>query len=405
MTPARAAARLRPPADSRVTSDPIYILAVLAAFVALSEWLVRRTVLRHLGTALLVIVITAVAANLGAIPPYTDGVPLYDVLLSDGAYLAIFWLLLRVNLRDVLRAGRTIVVVFLAGSAGTVAGVLVAMRLVGGKETFGDLQNALGGMFVGTYTGGSINFNAVAVHYGVVQDGLLYAGATAVDAGMTTVWMAATLILPRVLARFWPRPRSAAEVASAADGPLLGLEEDTETLHPIDLGCLLALGAACVFLSRRAAGWAADALGWDVPAILMLTTLALVLAQFRVVRELRGARCLGMFGIYLFLAVIGALCDLEALAGLGALGFSLVIFVFIVVGVHGVVAFGAAALLRAPPEVAAVASQANIGGGTSALALARSLGRGDLVLPAILIGALGNALGTYLGFATAEWFL
>jgi uncharacterized membrane protein len=52
--------------------------------------------------------------------------------------------------------------------------------------------------------------------------------------------------------------------------------------------------------------------------------------------------------------------------------------------------------------VAAVASQANIGGGTSALALARSLGRRDLVLPAILVGSLGTALGTYLGLAVAE---
>ena len=42
-----------------------------------------------------------------------------------------------------------------------------------------------------------------------------------------------------------------------------------------------------------------------------------------------------------------------------------------------------------------------IGGSTSALALARSLGRGDLALPGILVGALGNALGTYLGFLTA----
>ena len=49
-----------------------------------------------------------------------------------------------------------------------------------------------------------------------------------------------------------------------------------------------------------------------------------------------------------------------------------------------------------------MASQANVGGGTSALALARSLGRSDLVLPAILVGSLGMAVGTYLGFLTAD---
>ena len=62
-----------------------------------------------------------------------------------------------------------------------------------------------------------------------------------------------------------------------------------------------------------------------------------------------------------------------------------------------------AALGKIDPVTASVASQANVGGGTSALALARSLGRSDLVLPAILVGALGNAVGTYLGFLTAGY--
>jgi len=35
---------------------------------------------------------------------------------------------------------------------------------------------------------------------------------------------------------------------------------------------------------------------------------------------------------------------------------------------------------------------------TLVLALATSLDREDLELPAILVGSLGNALGTYLGF-------
>ncbi len=61
--------------------------------------------------------------------------------------------------------------------------------------------------------------------------------------------------------------------------------------------------------------------------------------------------------------------------------------------------------MRLDPDVVAVASQANIGGGTSALALARSLDRSDLVLPAILVGSLGYGVGTYLGFLTAGYLL
>jgi uncharacterized membrane protein len=55
-------------------------------------------------------------------------------------------------------------------------------------------------------------------------------------------------------------------------------------------------------------------------------------------------------------------------------------------------------------DMASVASQANIGGSLSAIALAKSLNRQDLLLPGILVGALGNGIGTYLGFLMAGWF-
>ncbi len=49
-------------------------------------------------------------------------------------------------------------------------------------------------------------------------------------------------------------------------------------------------------------------------------------------------------------------------------------------------------------EMIAIVSQANVGGSTTAIALAESFNRKELILPAILVGTLGNALGTYLGF-------
>ena len=149
--------------------------------------------------------------------------------------------------------------------------------------------------------------------------------------------------------------------------------------------------------------WIRETTGVSLPSILVLTTLALALAQLPVIQRLRGARLCGWLAVMLFLAVIGALCDLAALRGIGELGVKLALFVSVVVTVHGILVFVPAYLLRFDPAMAAVASQANIGGSTSALALARSLGRGDLTLPAILTGALGNALGTYLGFMTALW--
>jgi uncharacterized membrane protein len=92
---------------------------------------------------------------------------------------------------------------------------------------------------------------------------------------------------------------------------------------------------------------------------------------------------------------------LRSLAGLGALGLALLTFAAITVAIHGIVTIVAARLMRLDAGMASVASQANVGGATSALALARSLGRPDLVLPAVLIGSLGNAVGNFFAFWVA----
>jgi len=381
-------------------TNPLYILAVLCLVVVVSEWLVRKTILRHWGTALVGILVTAVVANLGVIPAGSTPeapVPVYDAIFEHVAPLAIFWLILGVNLRDVLRAGLPLVILFLIGAAGTAAGALVGMHLIGGPSAFGPQQNALAGMFTGTYIGGSINFNAVALEYNVVRDGVLYAGSVVVDNIITTVWMVVTLSMPRLLA---PLFRSIARSSPSSGEVLLGIEEDTESIHPVDLGIVLALGLGAVFASTSLADWLA-ARGTAIPFMLVLTVVALALAQIPAVARLRGARTIGMFAVYLFLNVIGAFCDLKSLAGLGRLGISLLIFAGVTVLVHGIVTVVAARIMRVDPDMAAVASQANVGGGTSALALARSLGRADLVLPAVLIGSLGNAVGNFFAFWVA----
>ena len=119
-------------------------------------------------------------------------------------------------------------------------------------------------------------------------------------------------------------------------------------------------------------------------------------------RRLRGARILGLLVVQLFLAVIGTLCDLSALGAVRELAGSLALMVLIGVSVHAALSLLGARLLRLDLHAVSIASQANIGGGTTAMALARSFGRADLVLPAILIGSLGTALGNYLGIAVAE---
>ena len=376
-------------------ASPLLILTVLSASVVLSEWLVRKTFLRHLGTALVVIIVVAVWANLGLIPSASQGSVVYDGIFTYLAPLSIFYLLLDVNLASIRRAGAPMLLLFLLGSLATAVGVVTGMYVIDGPTQFGAFYPAICGMFTGTYTGGSVNYNAIAIHYGMMREGILYAGMTAVDNIITAVWMVVTLAVPLLF-------RRAGNTREVRVATVEGVERSEETVSVLSLGILLAIGFGGLYAAEELTGvfggW-----GWSVPSILILTTLALVLAQVPALHRLAGGQVLGLFFVYLFLAVIGAYCELAALGQIGDLAWKLLVMVVITVTVHGLIVFGAARLLRLDMDTAAVASQANIGGSSSALALAKSLDRMDLYLPGILVGALGTGLGTYLGFLVAGW--
>ena len=83
---------------------------------------------------------------------------------------------------------------------------------------------------------------------------------------------------------------------------------------------------------------------------------------------------------------------------LADLGITLLLFTSLAVFIHGILIILFGSVTYRDWDMISVASQANVGGGPTALAMAETFGRKELVLPAILIGTLGNALGTYLGF-------
>ena len=386
--------------------EGLFILAILCLLVALSEWLVEHTLLRHLGTALLVILLTAIVANIGILPAGSspqNPVPVYDGIFGYVAPLAIFLLLLQVNLRDIIKAGKPLIALFMLGAIGTSAGVILGMWVINGPEVLGENFIGMGGMFVGTYTGGGINFNALAIHYDLVTEGILYGGAVAIDNIMTAIWMMATIAIPRLFGPMW-RNRAKKSVASTLPGSAGTAIVDTEQISPFEIGMLLFAGFLTLWISDAASSHLAD-LGFKAPSIVIVSIIALILAQFPIIQKLRGAQVLGSFLVTLFLAVIGAFCDISALGSIGAIGVNLLILVSIIVVVHGLIVFGAAWIFKMDPDMAAVASQANIGGSPSALALAKSIGRPDLVLPAVLVGSLGYAVGTFLGLGVAEYIL
>ena len=379
------------------TTDPLYLATVLLLLVALAEWLSPKRYFRSLGSALIVILAAAILANLRVIPSASDAPPLYDGIFNYIAPLAIFFLLLDVRLRDLRKAGIAMLLLFGLGALATMVGSLIGYYVIAPQDHGIANAHALAGMFTGTYIGGSVNLNAIALQYGVTKDGTLFAALNAADNIVTTIWVVATLLLPKLLQRWFPRnipAAAAAALSPAADDPL----EIKQTIKVLDLSLLLALGTGTLFLAHSISHFLPA-----LPFVISLTTVALLLAQVPAVQRLHGARTLGYLTVLLFLAVVGAYCDIGALVANGYIAAILLAWVSIIVAVHGLLLFVISGLLKQDWAIVAVASNANIGGATTAGVLATAIGRDDLRLPGILAGSVGTAIGTYAGVLVAEF--
>ena len=368
-------------------TETLPIVTVLLTVVAIAEWLARRGIGRQIGCGVIVIALSAILTNIGILPSVAEAPLVYGVVLSVGAPVSIFLLLIKCHLTALKLAGGPMLAAFALGAFGTLFGVTAAAWLTG--------------MYVATYIGGGANFNALALHYNIVNELLLFAAANAVDNVVTIVWITSLLVIPPLLRRWLPTRTTVRVVDPQPQKvtPPLAKKQQSDLLS-------MAMPLAMAFAAHLASVWTSTQLeaiiGWSVPSILILTTLALAAAQLRATQRLVGAQVLGIYGSYLFLAVIGAYCDFAALAGLGQFALMLTMFVGLAVTLHGLVVFGTGVLFKADPDILAIASTANIAGSNTVLPLAQNLNCMELLVPGILVGSLGNGIGTYLGFAVVS---
>ncbi len=380
--------------------SPLALVATIAGVVVLALWLERRRVpgLWKLGATLLAIAIGGVLSNVGLVPPAS---PVYQAITGTVTDLAIVWLLLAVNLADLRKAGGAMLVAFGIAVAGTALGAFAGAFLF--ENAVGDETWKLAGALTGTYSGGSLNFTAVS--RAVDMSDALFVGATAADNVVTGLWLAACVVLPRWIGRYYPAPVSSETIppGSPANHPAQDPNpDDDESAHPLfagasvsthQLAMMVAAGFAIVIASRAVAATTPG-----IYPVLWLTTLALAAGHVMPSGAKRGALQLGNLALLFFFVVIGIY---SRMAEVLAVGVQVLFYALFVVAVHGVAVFLAGRFLRVDIGTLCVASQASVGGPGSALAVAVAGGWRALILPGILVGLLGYALGTYAGMGIA----
>lgn len=416
-------------------TNPTAVFFMLAAAVAVAIVLeIRTTVFRALGSALVGILLGMVLSNTGIIPGES---PAYDFLGGPAVSAGIILILLTVDVRSVAKAGPTMLAAFVVGAVGSAAGASLSALLL--ADSIGPETWKLAGQYTATYTGGGVNFAAVGA--ALDTSGELFAAGIAADVTMTAIWMAICLTVPVVFAaRNGPKQedphlevaadyatqsgvgeraadegepagverervgRAASAGGRAGDEGALAADDDAPGLHRMlysSVGSIelhdLAFMTAIVLGTLWASDWLAVVFA-PIPSVLFLTTIALILAQLPAVASLTGTGVIGNYLVLIFLASNGAM---SVLANIVAIGPPIVYFAAITVGVHGLVIFGLGPLVGLDLKTLAVASQANVGGPASAIALATARGYTDRLLPGVAVGLLGYAAGNYAGLAVA----
>ena len=368
-------------------SNTVYVLLMLCLMIILSLYVGKTKLGKQLGSALLVILFTAIIANLKLIPSASNSIELYSIIFEYIAPISIFFLLLNVNLISIKKAGLPMITLFIVGSLSTTLGILISWIIISPENVLGSDANVIAGMLTGTYTGGSVNFNAVALEYGFQKKGVLYAGTVAVDNVVTTIWILATLTFPLILSKIWKGKVFLKQTIS------IEKNFDEDKIDLVSLASLIFLGISAFYISEILAKKFNS-----IPSILILSTIGILLAQTNFISKLKGGHNLGLYLVHLFLAVIGAYCEISAVYELKEIGITLFLFTSVSVLIHGVLIIIVGGLFYRDWQMIAIASQTNVGGGASAIALAETFKRNELILPSILMGTLGNAIGTYLGF-------
>ncbi len=391
------------------------LLGVMCLSVALSIWLEQKYKwASKLSGAIIALILAMLMANIGIIP--TSSVLYDDIVWGVICPLGIPLLLLQCNLKKIWKETGKMLAVFLCGAVGTVIGAIIAYYSL--KGFFGDDQGLaqVASMMTGSYIGGGVNFAAMAQQYST--DGTLVSAATVADNLLMALYFFVLIAFAgmKFFRKNFTHPHidevassSSIDSAKTQAASFWGPKE----ISLKDIAMDIAYAVAVVWVSSLIAGIFSPLAIGGTPTTVMevikdfigqflgsqyvwISTISMIVATFfeKQASQLHGTQEIGTYLIYLFLFVIGVPASIYTVVTEAPL---LLVLCLIMVVVNMIFCFGAAKLFKADLEDAILASNANIGGPTTAAGMGISQGWAKLVGPALLVGVLGYVIGNYAG--------
>ncbi|XP_063946694.1 uncharacterized protein LOC108214255 isoform X2 [Daucus carota subsp. sativus] len=318
------------------------IWAALFATATFGLWSERTKIGSMISAALVTILVGIAASNLGVIPYEA---PAYSVVFQYLLPLTIPLLLFRADMWNVIHSTGTLFSAFLLGSAVNYIAIGEALK---------------------------------------VSPSVLAAGVAA-----DNVICAIYFVILFMLASKIP-----AEPPSSNDGAA------TEWTSGSNLPVLQSAAAIAISMALcKSAMWMSKLLGVQGGILPIVTALVVILAtllptQFAYIAPAGDAIAVVLMQV--FFAVLGASGSIWNVINTAP---SIFVFALIQVTVHLLVILGLGKLFQLDLKLLLLASNANIGGPTTACGMATAKGWGSLVVPGILVGIFGVSLATLFGIS------
>lgn len=382
------------------------LMAITCGWVAFSIYAEQTWAwASKLSGAIIALIGALLLTNFNIIPtnaPWFD-----DIIWGYVVPLAIPLLLLQCDIRKIWKESGKLLIIFLVGSIGTTCSAVLAFNLL--KNSVPE-PASVAAMMTGSYIGGGVNFAALSGSFEI--PGEVVAATTVADNLLMACYFFVLIAIPSI--SFF---RKAYKHPHLDEVERAGVDEAAKTQaaaywerKPIslrDIAVDFAISAIIVWVSIEIAKILGTIIPTSNPVLamvnallgnkyLIMTTVAMLVATFgsKHVEKTAGTQEIGTYLIYLFLFVIGVPASIKQILVNAPMLF---VFCLIMVVVNMLFCFIFGKLFKFNLEDIILASNANIGGPTTAAAMAISKGWVKLVGPIMLVGTLGYVIGTYFG--------
>ncbi|MCE4566465.1 DUF819 family protein [Maribellus sp. CM-23] len=371
----------------------LLIIAGAAAFGIYSE---HKKWFGKVSGILVTMISMSVLSMTGVVPVASNPkikVEVYSMVFDYFIPIAIPLMLFGSNLVKIIRESGKLLLAYIIGAAGIVLGCLLAYQLI----DLGEGSANTAGIIAATLIGGSINFVTTAEILNFSSNPL-FTATLAIDNFAANIYVLLLFLVPSVgfLARFFRK-------TSDDEQPELLAKEEQK--HAITLERF----AVSIFIALLVAGAGTIVSPFFQQlfqtelnlSILLITVFSIVLANLfpKSLKKLENtAFSIGLWMMYIFLAVIGAATNLQDIL---KVGFPVLLFYLTIMLFHFLLLLSLAKLFKLDVYEVVVSSAANIMGPSVAAPMAASLGQKKLITPGILTGILGYIIGTFIGVSIA----